>query len=1006
MNRRETSRWRAGGPRTTACLGPRVLLLLLWLAGLAGNVDALEPGKAIAQYRQDVWTESDGLPQASVQAITQTKDGYLWIGTRDGLVRFDGVRFTIFNAEDVPGLGANDIRALYQDREGNLWIGTFNGGVSRYRDGRFTLYTKADGLPNNGVLEILQDREGAIWMGTWSGAVRWFEGQIRAVYRSSEGLLGESAWSLCEDRDGTIWIGTSRGLNRLRDGQISALTERDGLSHDSVRAVYVDRRGVLWLGSIGGGLMRLEGGRFTHYSTRHGLADDRVRTILQDSKGNLWIGTWKGLSRLQNGEITSYTPEDGLPHPFVEALFEDSEGSLWVGTRGGGLARLRDGKFTIFSQREGLASNQVKSVYEARDGSVWIGSNGGGVSCLRNGKVTNYTTEHGLVSNFVRAIGEDSDGNLWVGTGQPASLSQFADGKFRTLTEAEGFKIEHRVRAVFGDRSGNLWIGGDQGGLCRYRDGQFRYFGAEDGLPSPLIRVIKEDREGNLWLGTEAGLCRFREGVIRNFTTADGLAHDAVYSIHEDSEGTLWLGTQRGLSRYRDGRFCAYTTADGLAQDLVYQALEDDTGKLWMSSNRGIFSISKGQLNSFAAGRVSKISCALYGVADGMKTAQCEGGAQPAGWRLRDGRLCFPTMNGLALLDPNVIRRNERPPPVHIEKVLVRNSPIDLARPAQLGPQSREFRFQYTALSYVAPERVRFRYRLEGLDPDWVEAETRRFAVYNELPPGNYRFRVIACNNDGIWNEAGASFAFSLEPHFYQTVWFYLLCGAGVGVAGWTFHRARMRRAQAQFSLVLEERIRIARELHDTLAQGFAGIAFQLEAVATKLTETPDQAQRHLDVALTMVRHSLGEARRSVMNLRSSALENGDLATALLETARQLMADRMVEVEVQTMGTTRALPLKIENTVLRVGQEAITNSLRHSKAGKLKIQLDYNSSRITLKVEDNGEGFDVVHSRACNGAHFGLLGMEERAKQIGARLEVMSQPGSGTAVVLEVPIQS
>lgn len=984
--------------------------ILGWVVGLASwascQVAALEAGKAITQYRQDVWTERDGLPQSSVHAIAQTKDGYLWVGTRDGLARFDGVTFTVFNADQTQGLGANDIRALYEDSEGTLWIGTFNGGVSRYRDGQFTLFTQADGLPSNGVLEIVQDRDGSLWMGTWAGVARWLPDGEKRIFKSSHGLAGETAWSLCADGSGVIWIGTTRGLNRVSNGTISTLREPAGGLRDAVRDVYVDRDGVIWIGTIGRGLVRYDGMRFSTFSVRDGLADNRVRTILQDSKGNLWVGTWNGLSRLQNGEIASYTTDDGLPHPFVEVLFEDSEGSLWVGTRGGGLARLRDGKFTIFSTREGLSSNQSKSVYQARDGSVWIGSSGGGVSCLRHGRVTNYTTAHGLLSNLVRAIGEDANGQLWVGTGQPASLSRFQDGQFVSFGPEQGFLIEHRVRAIYGDRKGNLWVGGDAGGLARYRDGQFSYFSAADGLPSPLIRVITEDRAGNLWVGTEGGLCRFQNGELAIFTSKDGLAHDAVYSIHEDSEGVLWLGTQRGLSRYRDGVFSSFTTGDGLAQDLIFHVLEDDRGNLWMSSNRGIFSIAKAQLNALAAGQISKLSCALYGVADGLKTAQCEGGAQPAGWRLADGRLCFATVNGVALLNPELIHRNERLPPVLIEKVLVANQSLDLSRPARLGPNSRSFRFQYTALSFIAPERVRFRYKLEGLEKDWVEADTRRFAVYNELPPGAYQFRVIACNNDGVWNEGGASFAFTLAPRFYQTTWFYWVCAAVAALGAWSFHRQRMRRAQAQFALVLAERNRIARELHDTLAQGFAGIGFQLEAVATKLTEAPVQAQQHLNLALTMVRHSLGEARRSVMNLRSSALENGDLAKALTETARQLMANRMVDVEVQTRGPVRPLPPKIENNVLRVGQEAITNSLRHSKAGKLKIGLDYRPAKVVLRVEDDGEGFDVSGELPTHGAHFGLLGMRERAKQMGGRLEVKSQSGLGTQVVLEVPVQS
>jgi signal transduction histidine kinase len=390
-------------------------------------------------------------------------------------------------------------------------------------------------------------------------------------------------------------------------------------------------------------------------------------------------------------------------------------------------------------------------------------------------------------------------------------------------------------------------------------------------------------------------------------------------------------------------------------------------------------------------------------VADGLKTAQCEGGTQPAGWKGRDGTLWFPTASGVASILPGRIRKNEVPPPVLIEHVSAGGRALDLGHPARLGAGAQELAFQYTALSFLAPEKVRFRYKLEGADQNWIEAGTRRVASYNKIPPGDYRFRVMACNNDGVWNETGSAFAFSLAPFFYQTYWFYALGALAVGVAGWSFHRHRMSRAQAQFSLVLAERNRIARDLHDTLAQGFAGIAFQLEAVATRLTEAPAQAQQHLNLALNMVRHSLGEARRSVMNLRSAALENGDLAKALTETARQLSGHKPVDISVQTIGAVRPLPPTIESNLLRIGQEAITNSLKHGLASRIEIELSYLPRTILMRIRDDGKGFEFPSPSRTNGAHFGLLGMQERAKQMGARLDLKSSPSHGATVEVEAP---
>jgi ligand-binding sensor domain-containing protein/signal transduction histidine kinase len=979
------------------------LALGLSTVGLIPFAWALDPSTAITQYHQDVWSEGTGLPQGSVQAITQTRDGYLWVGTRDGLARFDGVKFTVFQAENNPGLESNDIRALCEDRSGQLWVGTFNGGVSRYRDGRFTCYKRQDGLPNNGVLDIFEDRQGNLWMGTWNGLARYRDGKFTA-YTTADGLAGATAYSICEDGHGRIWIGTSGGLNWLESDRIHHCPSAEGWVNLTVRKVYVDRAGVLWAGSHGGGLARLEDGKFTRYRTHDGLADDRVSDIYQDSGGNLWIATWNGLSRFTGGRMASYSKQDGLPHNLVGALYEDPEKSLWIGTHGGGLARLRDGKLRVYTTREGLVNNFAKCVFAARDGTLWIGTEGGGLSRYRDGRFTNYSIEDGLPSNFILTIGEDAAGKLWIGTAYPSALCSLeADGRINSYTGSQGYPIQYRTRSVFGDRDGNLWIGGSGGGLCRYRDGKFSCYSLSDGLPSDLIRVIAQDREGNLWVGANDGLCRYHDGQFTVFTTRDGLAHNAVYSVYEDGEGTLWFGTQRGLTRYAGGKFRAYTTKDGLFQNIIYQILEDDQQTLWMSGNRGIFSLAKQAVADFDRGRIPALPCVGYGLADGMKSTQCEGGTQSAGCRSPDGRLWFPTVNGVAVIDPKAIKRNLRPPPVLIEQVFADNRLLDSREPIQLPPHARELRFDYTALSFVAPEKVRFRYQLEGLDDKWVEAQTRRVAVYNQLPPGNYRFRVQACNNDGVWNEAGAALAFSRAPHFYQTGAFFGFFAAALAAGAWGFHRHRMKRAQDKFMLVLTERSRIARELHDTLAQGFAGIGFQLEAVAAKLTEAPAHAQQHLNLALQMVRHSLGEARRSVMNLRSLAADNGDLARALADTARQIMADKPVEVHSTTSGPVRSLPANMEDNLLRIGQEAITNSLKHARAGRIRIGVNYQPRSVVLRIHDDGQGFDPRCLPVADGAHFGLLGMRERAKQIGAQLTVSSQPGQGTEVLVEAP---
>jgi len=975
-----------------------LMLLIFVESGLA-----LDPKKSITQYHLDVWTEREGLPQGSVQAITQTHDGYLWIGTRDGLARFDGVSFTVFRGETTPGLPANDIRALCEDKAGQLWIGTFNGGLSCYFQGEFRSYTTQDGLPSNGVLDIFQDCKGNVWFGTWNGLARWDSGRFIS-YGTAQGLVGDDGRSICEDARGRLWVATDGALNLMAGDRFEMAAKGVKMPESPLRKVHSGRDGALWIATIGEGLFLLQDDKGTYYTKREGLPDNKVQTVFEDRNGNIWIGTWSGLCRLQDRTFATLTRQDGLPHDYVQVLYEDWEGNLWIGTRGGGLARLRDGKFTNYTTREGLAHNFGKCVLEDREGAVWMGTHGGGLSRYRDGRFTNFTTDDGLASQYVWAIEQDREGNIWVGTGRPASLHVFKEGKFKAYGARQGLCVRNGIRAIAADSEGNLWIGGDSGGLCRFRAGEFTCFTAQDGLPSNSIRVIRQDRAGDLWIGTNDGLCRYRKGQFTSFTTDNGLSHNTVYAVFQDRAGAMWFGTQGGISRHDNGRFRSYSVRDGLFQNVIYQILEDEKLNLWLSSNRGVFSVPKQAFADFDLGRIRSLPCVSYGIADGMKTVQCEGANQPAGCKSREGKLWFPTANGVTVIDPGNIGGNLQPPPVLVEQAWVGKQKLDPRSHARLSPGTREFRFQYTALSFTAPEKVRFKYKLEGLDDEWVEAETRRVAFYNEIPPGEYRFRVIGCNSDGVWNEAGAAFAFSLAPYFYQTAWFYALCGLAIVVAGWSFHLRRMKQAQAQFALVLAERSRIARELHDTLAQGFAGIAFQLEAVATKLSEAPAQAQQHLKLALQMVRHSLAEARRSVMNLRSAALDNGDLGSALADTARQMMADKPVDVQLKIGGTVLPLPGKLENCLLRIGQEAITNALKYSSAERIQIELTYQPQLVVLRIEDNGRGFDPATFEATDGVHFGLLGMRERAKQMGARLSIQSHPGQGTEVVVEVPV--
>jgi len=774
----------------TICVTSWLVTVLL----LSGTALALDPEKAITQYGHDVWQTEDGLPQNSVKAIAQTRDGYLWLGTQAGLVRFDGVRFTVFNQGNTAVIKNNNVMALLADRNGSLWIGTYGGGLMRLKNGEFTTYTTKEGLAHDVVYEIYEDRERNLWIGTHGGGLSRLRDGKFTTFTTKDGLSHNFVKAIYEDHEGNLWVGTDGGgLSRRTAGKFTTFTKQDGLASNIVLSIYEDRQGSLWIGTYDGGLNRLKDGKFTTYTKKEGLSSNAVFSIHEDRDGNLWVGTYGGgLNRWQDGRFTAFTIKEGLSDAGVRCLYEDREGSLWVGTHSGGLNRLKDGKFTTFTTNEGLSSDVVFPIYEDHAGNLWIGTEGSGLNRLKDGKFTAYTTKDGLANDFVWSLHEGRDSSLWIGTG--GGLNRLKDGKFTTYTTKDGLAND-MVWALHEGRDGSLWIGTFGGGLNRLKDGKFTAYTTKDGLPDVGVRVIHEDREGSLWIGTNSGgLARLKDEKFTTFTTREGLSSDIVRSLYEDQQGSLWIGTLGGgLNRLKDGRVTAYTTRDGLFDDLIWQILEDGQGNLWMNSSRGIFRVSKQEMDDFARGKSRTITSIAYGKADGMKSSQGNGGAQPMGWKSRDGRLWFPTIKGMAMIDPQKVKTNELPPPVIIEQALVNDQAIDLNERIQLPPGQEKFEFHYTGLSLLAPEKVKFRYKLEGFDKDWIDAGPRRVAYYTNIPPGNYRFRVIASNNDGVWNEVGASLEFYLAPHFYQTYWFYALCALAVILIGVGLSLLRVR---------------------------------------------------------------------------------------------------------------------------------------------------------------------------------------------------------------------
>jgi ligand-binding sensor domain-containing protein/signal transduction histidine kinase len=763
--------------------------LLLAISLLGGTVFALDPHRAITQYSHDVWLTKDGLPQSSVQAILQTRDGYLWFGTEEGLVRFDGVRFAVFNTQS--GMKHNRIEALYEGNDGSLWISTWNG-VTRLQNGKFTDYTTTNGLPGEVILAFCETGDGNLWLGSSSGIKRLKNGQIIS-YAQKDGFPLSTVSALSKSSDGGLWIGGT-GLIKFENERFTRIETGKDFSHNTVTSIHESPNGSLWLGTLGAGLGQLKDGHLTFYTITDGLPDNNVTAICEDKDGNLWIGTSGGFSRFRGGKFLTYSTRDGLLSNRVQSLYQDREGNLWVGTVGGGLNRFADGKLTPFTTAEGLSSNLIRPIIESRDGSLWIGVDNGGLDHFKDGRFISYGAKEGLPEGAVRSICESRDGSLWIGI-DGNGLSHFKNGRFKNYTIKDGLN-DNTVRSVYETSDGSIWIGTH--GLSRFKDGHFTVYTAKDGLRDGNVFAILETKDGKLWIGTATGLDCFEDGRFVHYDTKQGLSNNVILSLYEDKEESLWIGTYGGgLNRLKDGEFTAYTTQTGLFSDVAFTVLEDNNANLWMTCNTGIYRVKKQALDDFDRREISVIPFVSYGMSDGLRSIECNAGS-PGGYKTRDGKLWFPTMGGMVMIDPNNMTVNHVAPQMIIEQMLANTQPIDLSLPARLAPGNSDIEFHYTAPSFVSTEKIKFRYKLEGFDKNWIEADSRRIAYYTNLPPGGYRFRVVACNNDGLWNETGASFDFYLRPHFYQTYWFYSLCALALVLSAFSLYRFRVRQLRAR----------------------------------------------------------------------------------------------------------------------------------------------------------------------------------------------------------------
>lgn len=997
------------GVRTSALLGV-VLVGVCTVLGERPVPASQTPQTADQQFLVTRWTSEEGLPQNSVMALVQTRDGYLWIGTFGGLARFDGIKFTIFNSANTPALTSNRILALYEDNTGVLWIGTEAGEIVSFRDGQFTAHAGPGAGQGGSIRAFYKDRTGMIWAGGNNGQLIRINpaASPKAEIFPGAGLLSaEEVNSICEDKDGNLWLSTARFLAWVQNGSLTtfkALSEDPGFR---IQAIYPHPDGGLWvLGS--NGLSRFFNHRLVMNYSRTDVPA-LVGRLAPGKAGNLWFGYRSDqICNSKDGVIHSVRLQEP-PGYHIHSLLEDREGKLWIGTSGGGLIRIRKRRVTMLTKADGLSVSGITAIIEDRQRNVWVGTGKGLCRSIpKEIASANQNKKLACAGNWdVAALYVDKAGQVWVGKNK--GIARFRDGKW-TEYQLAGIR---RVSSILEDRNGQMWLGTDSG-LAQFRDGQIvKLHRQEDGLVHNQVVFLMEGRAGALWIGTTNGLSRFIDGAFTNFTTRESLSNGYVRAIYEDQDGALWIGTYGGgLNRLKDGQITQITAKDGLHDDFVSRILVDGNDQFWMLGNRGVFRVSRQQLNDFIAGRNKTIFCVVHDAADGMTPSEGNGGNQPAGWQMQDGRLWFPTIEGVAIVDPAL--NNTQPPPVIIEKAFLDGELKNIRQPLVMKSSEEQLEIHYTGLSFGKPEQVHFRYKLIGLDNDWVDAGTRRVAYYPHPPAGKYEFNVVAISPDGIWSSEPARWVITVSPPFWHTYWFLCLIGLSFMVLSWLVYRGRVatlnRRNQQQEAFAGQliesqerERQRIAAELHDGLSQSL--VIIKNRALSSlNAPGDQDRAMEQLREIAEAATQAIDEVHEVIYDLRPRQLDRLGLTGALEDLLRAAADANEWVLHVEMDEINRLLTPQSENSLFRIVQECVNNISKHAAATRVEVSVRKQSASLEVRIQDDGRGFLVeTEPGLSRPGGFGLQGIVQRARMLGGKAVVQSSPGQGTIVFLRFP---
>jgi len=996
------------------------ILLAVMLPAWCPRAMALNPALDVSQYAHTAWKIRDGFSKGIIFSIAQTPDGYLWLGTEFGLLRFDGVRTVPWQPSADQHLPSNYITGLLVARDGTFWIGTLKGLVS-WKDGKLTQYPE---LAGQLVFKLLEDRDGTVW----AGSLFLPPGRLCAIHYGSvqcyggDGALGPGVLGLFEDSGGNLWVGVANGLWRWKPGppkfyplpgEVNGI---QGLAEDVDGSLLVSMRGRV--------IRLINGKAEIAYPYPSPVKQIEALRLFRDHGGGLWIGTSvRGLVHMHEGRTDVFGLLDGLSGDDVNALFEDREGSIWVATSGG-LDRFRDFAVPTFSVKQGLSNAEVTSALAAKDGTTWVGTLGG-LNRWKNGQFSAYGKDGGRLNGHgPHAVFQDSRGRIWVST--ISGLGYLENDRFVPIRAVPG----GGVYSIAEDTAGNLWIANQEAGLIQLSHESIvqQIPWAKLGHSDYCVALAQDPLQGGLWLGfLNGGVTYFSDGQVRaSYGPADGLGGGYVKGLQLDPEGALWAATESGLSRLKNGRFATLTSKNGLPCDAVQWVMEDDDHSFWLYMACGLVRIAATELDAWSTA-VDKdkdekraMQVTVFDSFNGVRSTPVAYGYAPVVSKSSDGKLWFLNLDGVGVVDPRNLPFNKLTPPVHIEQITADRKtyamyPVgnnDGKGQLHLPPLLSDLEIDYTALSLVAPEKVLFRYKLEGWDRDWQDAGNRRQAFYTNLSPRKYRFRVMACNNSGVWNETGTFLDFSVAPAYYQATWFRLSCVAAFLALLWGLYQLRLRQLAREFNAGLEarvnERTRIARELHDSLLQGFQGLMFRLQAVRDLLPGRASEAMQALDIALERGDKAIAEGRDTVSDLREPILGDSDIAQALTALGKELALQSgnglAPCVRVLLEGKQRELNPMLRDEIYRIAREALRNAFLHARAQKIEAEIAYSDSEFLLHVRDDGGGIDPeVANQGARAGHWGLPGMRERAKSFGGKLEVWSEHGAGTEIELSVP---